>query len=89
VAITRSIYGAGVTTDSAKTLTDSGPQSTCITRQTHNLTRWCGCMCLEAQVHPYWRKGLDDVSCFLLRLLFVIVSFFRVFDVICNFVDDD
>jgi hypothetical protein len=34
-------------------------------------------------------EGLDDVSCFLLRLLSVIVSFFRVFDVICNFVDED
>jgi hypothetical protein len=40
--ITRSIYGAGVTTDSAKTLTDSGPQSTCITSQTHNLTQRLG-----------------------------------------------
>jgi hypothetical protein len=41
-------------------------------------------------------EGLDDVSCFLLRVLcvkskgyVVIVSFFRVFDVICNFVDED
>jgi hypothetical protein len=44
---------------------------------------------LEARLKFILSEGLDDVSCFLLRVLSIIVSFFRVFDVICNFVDED